>query len=123
MRLVWLPAATCDLLWLRQYCERVFPEGAAAARARIRAMERLLLHAGRPCHRAGVRRLLIRRTPFFVVYRPTAAFVPDPTPAARGETARNRGGWRLRGKPLERLRFRRLESGWKQAGIRLAILR
>jgi predicted transcriptional regulator len=37
--------------------------------------------------------------------------------------ARNRGGWRLRGKPLERLRFRRLESGWKQAGIRLAILR
>jgi hypothetical protein len=68
MRLVWLPAATRDLLWLRQYCERVFPEGAAAARARIRAMERLLLHAGRPCHRAGVRRLLIRRTPFFVVH-------------------------------------------------------
>ncbi len=33
----------------------------------------------------------------------------------------NRGGWRLRGKPLKRLRFRQLESGWKEAGIRLAV--
>ena len=77
MRLVYLPAAVRDLLWLRHYYERVFPEGAAGAagaRARIRAMERLLRdnpHAGRPTHREGVRRLTIRRTPFFVVYRPT----------------------------------------------------
>ena len=35
-------------------------------------MERLLLgnpHAGRPTHHAGLRRLPIARTPFFVVYR------------------------------------------------------
>ena len=74
MRLVYLPAAVRDLLWLRHYYERVFPAGAAGARDRIRAMERLLRdnpHAGRPTHRAGVRRLPIARTPFFVVYRPT----------------------------------------------------
>ena len=74
MRLVYLPSALRDLLWLRHYYERVFPEGAAGARTRIRAMERLLLdnpHAGRPTHREGVRRLPIARTPFFVVYRPT----------------------------------------------------
>ena len=70
--LVYLPSTRGDLLWLRHYYTRVFPEGAAAARARMRAMERLILdnpHAGRPTHRAGVRRLPIARTPFFVLYR------------------------------------------------------
>ena len=39
------------------------------------AMERLILdnpHLGRPTHRAGVRRLQITRTPFFLLYRTTA---------------------------------------------------
>jgi plasmid stabilization system protein ParE len=74
MRLVYLPSAARDLLWLRHYYERIFPEGAAAARARIRAVERLILdnpHIGRPTHRAGVRRLTVARTPFFFVYRAT----------------------------------------------------
>ena len=76
MRLVYLPSATRDLLWLRQYYERVFPEGAARARERIHAVEELLLdnpHLGRPTHRPDVRRLRITRTPFSFVYRPTAA--------------------------------------------------
>ena len=71
MQLVYLPSAVGDLLWLRHYYTRVFPEGAAAARARVLAMERLILdnpHIGRPTHR-GVRRLQITRTPFFVLYR------------------------------------------------------
>jgi plasmid stabilization system protein ParE len=74
MRLVYLPSAARDLLWLRHYYERVFPQGAAAARARILAMERLILdnpYIGRPTHRADVRRLGVTRTPFFVLYRPT----------------------------------------------------
>ena len=75
MRLAYLPTCRRDLLWLRHYYERVFPEGAAKARGRIEAAERLLLdnpHVGRPTHRPGVRRLAIRRTPFFFVYRVSA---------------------------------------------------
>lgn len=48
--------------------------GAAGARARILAAERLLLddpRIGRPTHRADVRWLLVTRTPFFLLYRPT----------------------------------------------------
>jgi toxin ParE1/3/4 len=74
LRLVYLPSTRGDLLWLRHYYARVFPEGAAGARARVQAMERLLRdnpHAGRPAHRAGVRRLPIARTPFFLLYRVT----------------------------------------------------
>ena len=52
MRLVYLPWTRSDLRWLRHYYTRVFPEGAAAARARILAMERLILDnpisAGQP---------------------------------------------------------------------------
>ena len=75
MRVVYLASTRGDILWLRHYCTRVFPEGAAGARARMRAMERLLRdnpHAGRPAHPAGVRRLPITRTPFFVFYRVAA---------------------------------------------------
>ena len=43
-----------------------------------------------------------------------------PQPAVRGEIAREPPGWAMRGKPLKRLRFPGLESGWKVAGIRLA---
>ena len=81
MRLVYLPSARGDLLWLRHYYARVFPEGAAAARARVLAMERLILdnpHAGRPTHRADVRRLPVARTPFFVLYRAGPGADRDP---------------------------------------------
>jgi toxin ParE1/3/4 len=75
MRLVYLPSTRSDLIWLRHYSARVFPEGAAAARSHVLAMERLILdnpHIGRPTHSPGVRRLQIARTPFFVLYRTTA---------------------------------------------------
>lgn len=75
MRLVYLPGSARDLLWLRHYYSRVFPEGAAAARKRILAAERLLLdnpYAGRPCGGLGVRRLPVPRTPFLLLYRVTA---------------------------------------------------
>jgi plasmid stabilization system protein ParE len=75
MRVVYLPSTRSDLRWLRHYYTRVFPEGATAARAQVLAMERLILdnpQIGRPTHRPGVRRLQITRTPFFVLYRPTA---------------------------------------------------
>jgi plasmid stabilization system protein ParE len=75
MRLVYLPSARSDLRWLRHYYVRVFPEGAATARAHILATERLILdnpHIGRPTHRPEVRRLQVARTPFFLLYRVAA---------------------------------------------------
>jgi plasmid stabilization system protein ParE len=74
MRLVYLASCRRGLLWWRHYYERAFPEGAANARARIIATERLLLdnpYIGRPTHRPGVRRLALPRTPFFLIYRVT----------------------------------------------------
>jgi plasmid stabilization system protein ParE len=73
MRLVYLPNAVQDLLWLRTYYERVFPEGASAARNAVRRAEHLVLdnpHIGRRTHRPDVRRLRIARTPFSMIYRP-----------------------------------------------------
>jgi toxin ParE1/3/4 len=72
VRLVYLPRVAQDLLWFRHYYTQVFPQGAAAARERVLATERLLLgnpHLGRPTHRPDVRRLSIARTPFFLLYR------------------------------------------------------
>ncbi len=56
MRLVYLPSAVHDLLWLRSYYERVFSEGAAAARDAIWRAESLVLdnpHIGRTCGGCG----------------------------------------------------------------------
>jgi toxin ParE1/3/4 len=75
MRLVYLPSCRRDLLWLRHYYERVFPEGAVRARRHIQGAERLLLdnpYVGRPTHRDDVRRLPVTRTPFFILYRVAA---------------------------------------------------
>jgi plasmid stabilization system protein ParE len=75
MRMVYLPSCRRDLAWWRHYYSRNFPEGAGKARERILAIERLLLdhpRAGRPAHRADVRRLAVPRTPFVAVYRPRA---------------------------------------------------
>jgi plasmid stabilization system protein ParE len=72
MRLVLLPAAILDLAWVRSYCGRVFPEGAKGARPRIRASLRLIRdnpELGHPTHRAGVRELVVPRTPFSLIYR------------------------------------------------------
>jgi hypothetical protein len=52
-----------------------------------------------------------------------AVLVPDPWAADQGETVRKPGSWRGCGKILKRLNFTWLESGWKAAGIRLAIFR
>ena len=73
MRLIYLPSALPDLAWMRSYYERVFPEGAAGARAAIRRAEELVLanpHIGRRTHRPDVRRMRLARTPFSFVYRP-----------------------------------------------------
>ena len=75
MRIVYLGSAATDLVWFRTYYDRVFPDGAANAREAVRRMETLLRdnpHVGRRTHRPDVRRLRILRTPFFVIYRPTA---------------------------------------------------
>ncbi|WP_299822891.1 type II toxin-antitoxin system RelE/ParE family toxin [uncultured Jannaschia sp.] len=75
MKLVYLRTALRDLLWVRAYYERVFREGAAGARQSVRRMETLVMDnpfVGRPTHRPEVKKLLITRTPFFVLYRPTA---------------------------------------------------
>ena len=49
-----------------------------------------------------------------------AAFIPTHGPRFRVKWRENRRAWRLRGKPLKRLRFLGLESGWKVAGKWLA---
>ena len=75
MNLVYLPSAAADLAWFRDYYERIFPEGAARARERVRAVEAVLIdnpRAGRPTHREDVRRFPVTRTPFAFVYRVTA---------------------------------------------------
>lgn len=76
MKIVYLRSAARDLLWLRSYYERVFPEGAENARGAIGRMEALVAdnpYIGRPTHRSEVRRLRVMRTPFFVLYRPMGA--------------------------------------------------
>jgi toxin ParE1/3/4 len=72
MRVVYLASAARDMQWLRHYYQRVFPAGAANAAWRIRATERLILdhpYAGRPTGRPDVRRVIVARTPFFLLYR------------------------------------------------------
>ncbi len=76
MKLVYLRTALRDLVWMRAYYERVFPEGAANARKAVLRMETLVTNnpfVGRLTHRPEVKKLPITRTPFFVLYRPTAA--------------------------------------------------
>ena len=42
MKIAYLPSARDDLVWMRTYCTRVFPEGSARARVHFRSAERLL---------------------------------------------------------------------------------
>ena len=72
MRLAYLKSSARDLAWMRHYYGRVFPQGAAAAQQRFRAVEALLRdnpYAGRPIGSEGARRLAVSRTPFLFVYR------------------------------------------------------
>lgn len=76
MRIVYLASAVRDIRWFRHYYQNVFPEGNEKARARLRAVQRLLAanpHAGHPCDTGqAVRELTIPRTPFTLIYRVTA---------------------------------------------------
>jgi plasmid stabilization system protein ParE len=72
MKLVYLPSALQDLVWMRHYYRDVFPEGARRAREKIRSVERLLLdnpEIGHVAGEGGVREFPILRTPFSVIYR------------------------------------------------------
>ena len=75
MQIVYLPSTRAGLAWLRRYYATVFPAGSARAKQQFHMMERLLREhpqAGHPTTVAGVRRLVIPRTPFSLVYRVTA---------------------------------------------------
>lgn len=75
MQIVYLPSTRAGLAWLRRDYATVFPAGSARAKQRFHAMERVLRkypQAGYSTTVAGVRRLVIPRTPFSLVYRVTA---------------------------------------------------
>lgn len=70
MKLVYLPTAFADIVWMRRYYRDVFPQGAKKAREHLVAIERLIMenpNAGRR-FRAG-REIPIIRTPFTIIYR------------------------------------------------------
>lgn len=71
MRLVYLPSTAHDLIWLRTYYAKVFPEGAKKAREEIKRAERLLQDHPFAGERFDndLRELLIPRTPFAMIYR------------------------------------------------------
>jgi plasmid stabilization system protein ParE len=72
MRIVFLPSAQHDLEWFRTYYQRVFPEGAAGARAQYkRALASLKENPriGHPTEDAGNRALPVPRTPFSFICR------------------------------------------------------
>ena len=73
MKLVFLPSTRSDLLWMRTYYSRVFPEGARRAADQYRRVSSILRDnplVGRPVEELeGVREFSIPRTPFSVIYR------------------------------------------------------
>lgn len=72
MKLVWTTQAIRDLLEIRAYVERDNPKAASDLAKRIRrATARLARHpeSGRRGKLAGIRELVIARTPYLVPYR------------------------------------------------------
>lgn len=72
MKIVYLASARDDLVWMRTYYTRVFPEGSARAREHFRSAKRTLAanpELGRITDVATVRELQIARTPFSIIYR------------------------------------------------------
>lgn len=71
MRLLFLPKAQQDFLWVRQYYGKIFPEGANQALVKFDMMESLLLanpYLGKK-KQGEVRALKIPKTPFSYFYR------------------------------------------------------
>ena len=73
MKLVFLPSTRSDLLWMRTYYSRIFPEGARRAADQYRGVSSILRDnplVGRPVEELeGVREFSIPRTPFSFIYR------------------------------------------------------
>ena len=72
MTLVWSRQAVADLAKLRRYIEEHSPGAASEVAARVLDAVRQLEDLpgiGRPGRIAGTRELLIRKTPYLVVYR------------------------------------------------------
>ena len=73
MKLVFLPSTRSDLLWMRTYYSRIFPEGARRAADQYRRVSSMLRDnplVGRPVEDLeGVREFSIPRTPFSFIYR------------------------------------------------------
>jgi toxin ParE1/3/4 len=72
MKIVYLPSARDDLVWMRTYYTRVFPEGSARAGAHFRSAQHMLAanpEIGRTTDVATVRELQVARTPFSIIYR------------------------------------------------------
>ena len=72
MKIVYLASARDDLVWMRAYYTRVFPEGSTRAAAHFRAAQKMLSanpELGRATDVPDVRELQIARTPFSIIYR------------------------------------------------------
>ena len=73
MKLVFLPSARVDLLWMRRYYTRIFPEGAQQAAAQYARTRNLLRRNPLIGHAAddieGIREYSIPRMPFSFIYR------------------------------------------------------
>ena len=78
MKIVYLASTKADIEWMRRYYTSVFPAGAKKAREHFRACEKNLTQnplIGQPSAIAGVRELVVARTPFVFVYRVAAGRV------------------------------------------------
>ncbi len=72
MNLVFLESTKPDLDWFRTYYEKIFPEGAAAARRHyVKAIDNIVFspYIGQPVGMDGLRKFSVRKTPFAVVYQ------------------------------------------------------
>jgi plasmid stabilization system protein ParE len=72
MRAVYLKRALHDLLWWREYYEKVFPEGKDKAEKQFDKTIAMLLgnpYLGHPTDEPGVREFSIPRMPFSLIYR------------------------------------------------------
>jgi plasmid stabilization system protein ParE len=72
MKVVFLRSTQNDILWMRTYYNRVFPEGSAHARKQFEIARRMLAanpSLGRATEFALTRELQVARTPFSLIYR------------------------------------------------------
>jgi plasmid stabilization system protein ParE len=72
MKVIYLRSALPDLVWMRRYYSRVFPQGAKQAQYQLNATKRLISEHPEIGHLAIVEGLLefpVLKTPFTIVYR------------------------------------------------------